>query len=116
MAVNACSRCGCSREECECHLRRSTGEILSPVENAEEAGKVLAMLRARPTYRVGQWVVLGGDAPEHLHGAEGRVSAVRSDGSISIRQLNEAALEIDSSWVARTGTTWEGLAAAARRQ
>jgi hypothetical protein len=115
MAVkNACYRCGCSHEECECHLRRSSGEILSPKENAEEAGKILAMLRARPTYRVGQWIVLGGDAPEHLHGAEGRVSAVRSDGSVSIRQLNEAAIEIDSSWVARTGTTWERLIAAKR--
>jgi len=97
-------------------LRRSSGEILSPEENAEEAGKVLAMLRARPTYRVGQWVTLGGDAPEGLRGAEGRISAVRADGSISIRQLNEAALEISPTWVARTGTTWEGLAAAARRQ
>ena len=115
MAANACGRCGCSHEQCECHLRRSSGEILSPEENGAEAGKVLAMLRARPPYRVGQWVVIGGvDAPEGLHGAEGRVSVVRADGSISVRQLNETAIEVEPSWVARTGTTWERLIAAKR--
>jgi hypothetical protein len=113
VAVNACYRCGCSHEQCECHLRRSSGEILSPEQTVEEAGKVLAMLRrSRPPYRVGQWVVLGGSAPEHLRGAEGRVSAVRSDGSILIRQLNETPVEVESAWIARTGTTWDKLAKA----
>ena len=114
MPANACVRCGCARGQCECHLRRSSGEILSPEGNAEQAGKILAMLRGSPTYKVGQWVVLGGDAPEGLRGAEGRISAVRADGSISIRQLNETAIEIEGSWVARTGTTWERLVAAKR--